>query len=148
VEELRQEALLLLGRAVAADLIYAEVCLHAVREADRRGRAAELLDDEHLREIAEPGAAELGLERDAEEAELAELGPQVARERVLGVDLRGPGRDALGREAPDVLAQHREVLVEAEIEVEIDHHGSASRASRCAITAARKRVASPPVTAR
>src|SRR5690606_3515421 len=139
VEELRQEAPLLLRGAEAANLVHAEVCLHRVREADRRRCPGELLDDEDLREITEPGAAELGLERHAEKAQRAEPRPQLPRELVLAIDLGRTRRDPLYGEPAHVLAEHREVFVEAEIEV--DHAALASGASMCAMTAARKRVA-------
>ena len=44
-------------------------------------------------EIAEPGAAPFLLDRDAVQAELAELRPQIAREHVAAVDLVGTRRD-------------------------------------------------------
>ena len=102
--------------AVPADLIDAQVRMRPVGEADRAGRARDLLHRDAMLEIAEPGAAPLLLDRDPVHAELAELRPQIARERVGTVDLVGARRDLVGREAAHAVAQHVGGLAQAEIE--------------------------------
>jgi hypothetical protein len=73
----RQVAALLLLRAVAADLVDAEVGVRAVGQADRGRGAADLLHGHHVLEVAHAGAAVLLLHGDAEDAEVAELAPEV-----------------------------------------------------------------------
>src|SRR5215471_10515307 len=67
-------------------------------------------------EIAEPKPAELLRDRDAMHAELAKLGPQIARESVAAIDLGSARRDARGRETAHALAQHVRRFPEPEIE--------------------------------
>src|SRR5262245_12550345 len=67
-------------------------------------------------EIAEPQPAPLFGDCDPVHAELAELGPQLAREAVAAVDLVGPRRDPRSGEAAHALAQHVRRLSEGEIE--------------------------------
>ena len=88
--------------------------MRAVGQPDRAGRARDLLHGDAVLEIAEAGAAEFLLDRDAVHAERAELGPQIARERVGAVDLVGARRDLVGREAAHALAQHVGGLAEVE----------------------------------
>jgi hypothetical protein len=54
-------------------------------------------------------------------AEAAHLAPQVRRELVGGIDLRGARRDFLGGEIAHRLAQHGNGL--AVVEVEVAHSG-------------------------
>ncbi len=86
---------LLRGRAVAADLVHAQIGMRAVGKADRRRGARDLLHGHDVREVAHHRAAEFLLDRDAEQAERAELLPQVRRKLVRTVDLRGARRDLL-----------------------------------------------------
>ena len=67
-------------------------------------------------EIAEAGAAVFGRDGEAEQAEFAQLPPQIARKEVAAVDLVGAGRDALLGEAPHLIAHGVDHLAEAEIE--------------------------------
>ena len=90
--------------------------MRAVGQADRGRGARDLLHRDAMREIAQPGAAVLLLDGDAEQAELAHLRPQIAREGVGAVDLVGARRDLVGREAAHAVAQHVGGLAEAEIE--------------------------------
>ena len=59
----------------------------------------------------------LFLDGDAEQAEVAELRPQLAREAVLAVDVRGQRRDAFRGELRHGGAQRIEVFTETEIEI-------------------------------
>ena len=123
----RYLALLRLG-AVAADLVDAEIGMRAVGQADR-AEAREISSiATTVLEIAEPGAAVFLLDRDAVQAERAQLRPQVARECVAAVDLGGARRD-LGRRrsARDGVAHHVGGFAEVEIEAGIAAHRSVSR---------------------
>ncbi len=90
--------------AVAADLVDAEVGVRAVGQADRGRGAGDFLHRHAMGEIAHAGAAPFLLDGDAEQAERAELRPQIAREGVGAVDLVGARRDLVLRE---VLARCR-----------------------------------------
>src|SRR6202008_3221992 len=86
-DELRQVFLLLRLAAVAPDLVHAEIRMRAVGEADRGRGARDLFHGDDVGEIAHRRAAVLLFHRDAEEAERAELAPEVRREFVRTVDL-------------------------------------------------------------
>ena len=113
-----QVALLLLRRAPAMDLVDAEVGVGAVGQADRGRGAADLLHRDAMGEIAHVGAAVLLLDRDAMKPQFAHGRPQVDRELVLLIDLRGARRDLLGREAAHGVAQHVDVRPQAVIQVD------------------------------
>ena len=91
VAERRQELPLLLLRAVARDLVDAEVRVRAVGKGDGAGRAAHLLDRDDVGEIAHLRAAILSRRGDAEQAQFAHLRPEIAREGVLTVNLSRAG---------------------------------------------------------
>src|SRR3712207_3672120 len=86
-DQLGQEALLLLVVGPPPDLVDAQVGVRAVAEADRGGSAGDLLLGDDMLEIAEPKPAPFLLDRDAVQAELAHLRPELFRELVLLVDL-------------------------------------------------------------
>ena len=86
----------------------------AVGQADAGRGAADLLDGDGVLEIAQPAAAILLLDRHAEQAELAELGPQMARELVGAVDLLGQRGDLARGEARHRVADHLRLLAEVE----------------------------------
>ena len=90
--------------------------MRAVGQADRGGGARNLLHRHAMGEIAEPGAAQFLFDGDAEEAERAELRPQLARKAVGAVDLVGVGRDLVLGESAHRVAQHVDIAAEAEIE--------------------------------
>jgi hypothetical protein len=71
-----------------------------------------------VREVAHVAAAVLLLHRDAEQAHVAELAPQVGREFVVAVDLGGARRDFLLAHLVNRVAQHVDVFAEAEVERE------------------------------
>src|SRR5229473_6153216 len=107
--------------------------MRAVGEADRARRARDFLHRHAMLEIAEPGPAPFLLDRDAVHAELAELGPKIAREGVAAVDLVGARRNPIGGEAAYAVAQHVGRLAQAEIEAaDVVHaHVGWSRRRRC-----------------
>src|SRR5262245_43652787 len=113
-DELGQVALLLRGAAVQAKLVDAQVRVRPVGQPDRARGARDFLHGDAVLEIAEPEPAEGLVDRDAVGAELAELGPKVAREAVAAVDLVRTWRNMSGREAAHTLAQHVRVFPEPE----------------------------------
>ena len=76
-------------------LVDAEIRMRAVRQADRCRGAAYFLHCHDVRKVAECGAAELFLDRYAEQSELAKLRPQVAGELVVRVDSFGARRNSV-----------------------------------------------------
>ncbi len=90
--------------------------MRAVRETDRRRRAAHLLHRDHVREIAHRGAAVLLVDGDAEQAEIAHLAPQVMRKLVGAVDLGCTRRDLVGGELPHRRTQHVDRVAVMEVD--------------------------------
>ena len=90
--------------------------MRPVAQADRGGRAGDLLHRDHVLGVAEPGAAVLLLDRDAVQAERAQARPQIARELVAPVDRLGARRDLGLREAGDRVPDHVGGLAEIEVE--------------------------------
>ncbi len=74
----RQVLLFLLRRAEAPQLVHAQIRVRAVRQAHGGRRATHFLHRNAVREVAHRDAAVLGLHRDAQQAEFAELRPQRA----------------------------------------------------------------------
>ena len=116
-DQLRQVALALRVGAVEAQLIDAEVGVRAVGEPDGAGGARDLLHGNGVGEIAEAGPAKALRHGDAEEPELTERRPEVARKLIAAVDLRGARGDALRREAPHLPPDLIDAFAEAEIAV-------------------------------
>ncbi len=81
--QLRQIFALLLGRAVAADLIDAEIGMRAVGQAHRCRGARHLLHGDTVRQVAKAGAAIFLIDRNAVQAERPHFGPEVARKTLL-----------------------------------------------------------------
>ena len=108
---------------------------------------ANFLHGDAMLEVAEPGAAPFLLDGDAVEAELAELGPEVAREGIAAVDLVGARRDLVGGKAAHALAQHVGGFAEAEVEAAdvIHAHVRRFRCARGKPDARRARVERCPV---
>src|SRR3546814_7464668 len=72
-DQLRQVAPLLLGAAVAAELVHAEIGMRPVAEADTGRGAADLLHRHAVLQVAHAGAAVVPVHRQAEQAERAHL---------------------------------------------------------------------------
>src|SRR5947208_4043067 len=114
-DQLSEVTALLLVRAVAADLIDAEVRVGAIGEPDRCGGARDFLHGNAVLEITEPCPTPFLLDRDAVHAELAQLGPEIAREHIAAVDLIGARGNAFSGKTAHALAQHVDRLAQAEI---------------------------------
>jgi hypothetical protein len=93
--------------------------MSAIAEADRGRSAADLLHRDAMGQIAHVGAAELLLDGDAVEPQLAHRRPQVDRELVLGVDLRRTRRYLLLSEGAHAVAQHVDIVAKAEVQIGI-----------------------------
>ena len=91
--------------------------MRAVAEPHRRRGTADLLDREDVLQITEPEPAIRLADRDAVQAERAHVGPQVAREPVLRVDLHRQRGDPVRREASRSVTNHLRVLAQREVEV-------------------------------
>ena len=116
--ELRQPALLLLGRAVGVDRIHHETALHR-REGAQAGVAAlELLHHQAVGDVVHARAA-VAVEVRAEQAEIGELGDERHRERAVLADVLLDARQELLR---DELAHGlaRELLLVGEQVVEAE----------------------------
>ncbi len=87
----------------------------AVGQPHRSGGARDLLHGDHVLEVAEAKAAPVLLDGDPVQAELAHLGPELARELVGGVDLGGERGDAVGGETRGRLADGVGGLAEPEV---------------------------------
>ena len=115
-QQLGQEALLLVVVAVATYLVDAQVRVGAVAETHGGRGAGNLLDRDHMLEIAEARATVFLLNRDAVQSQIAHLGPQLARKAVCLVDLGRDRRHLVVRKALDLIAQRVGGLAQAEIE--------------------------------
>src|SRR5690606_28377302 len=92
------------------------VRVRPIGEPDRGGCAGNFLHCDAVLEIAEPGAAIVLLDGDAEQPELAEPRPQVAREGVGPVDRVGPRSNFGLRERGGRRAYRVGILPQVEVE--------------------------------
>jgi len=88
--------------------------MRAVGQADRGAGAGNLFGGDDMGKIAHPGPAELFGHGDAQKAKLAHLAPELRREAVGAVDLRGHRLDAALRPTVDHLAQGVHILAQIE----------------------------------
>src|SRR5205085_2693672 len=95
------EAAPLLVGAEAEDRQRDRARVHRDGDADTRVRPRELLEDEDVREEVRARAPVLLRDADAHQAELGELGEELAREAVLAVPLGRVGLDLLLRDLAD-----------------------------------------------
>src|SRR3989337_2144642 len=99
----------------AADLVDAQIAVGAVAEAYRSGCPRDLFLRDDVPEIAQAPTTEFFLDGDPMQSKLAHLRPQVARELILGVDLRRDRRDLVAGEAPGRVAAHVRILAKVEV---------------------------------
>src|SRR5208282_3285360 len=114
-DQFRQIVLLLLGIAVAPDLVDAKVRMRSVGQADGARSARDLLHGDTMGEIAEPRAAPFLFDRDSKKAERPELRPKLARKAVRAVDFGGVRRNLILRKVDDRITQHADIAAEVEI---------------------------------
>src|SRR6185369_1912278 len=88
----------------------------AVGKPYRGRRPRHLFHRDAVLEIAETGAAILLLDRDAVQAERADLGPEIARKLIAAVDFGGARRDLVLRKRIYRLADRIRGLAEIEVE--------------------------------
>ena len=115
-DELGQVLGALLGRAIALDLVDAEVAVCAVRQAHGSGRPRDFFHRNHVGQVAHVGAAIFLAHGDAQHAQIAHLLPQVHGELVGAVDLCGAGGDLFLCKGAHCVAQGVNVFAELEIE--------------------------------
>jgi hypothetical protein len=98
-----------------------------IRQRNRSRSTADFLHRNDVFEITQTCAAGSLLHGDAEQAQIAEFRPQLARKRVVAIDLRSNGSDVRLREGRDAGAQQFDVLAQVEVEVfrELRLHESA-----------------------
>ena len=124
-DQLGQIPFLLLGTAIAPDLIDAKIGMSTVGQPDSSRSARDFFHGDAMGEIAETRAAPLLFHRDAEKAKRAELRPQVAGKFIGPVDVVGPRRNLCLRKGAHRLAQHVDVAAERIIQSRqsvTDHH--------------------------
>src|SRR5690606_30542897 len=100
--------------AVEEQVGHAQVGMRAIAEADRAGSARDLLHRHQVGEVTHAADAVFRIDGHAQQAELAELGPQVLREGVVVVDLRRTRGDLRLRETLDGLTQRVDLLSKLE----------------------------------
>ena len=96
----------------------------AVAETDSGRGAAQFFHGHDVGEEAHAAAAVFRVCRDAEQAEFAELRPQVGRERVGGIDLGGTRRKVRRSPALHGVAQRLDVIAQGEIHGLVEHRRS------------------------
>ena len=121
-DQLGQIGALLFFRAIAANLVDAQVGMRTIREADRRRRARDLFHRNDVREIAHRAAAVAFFNGHPQETQLAHLAPQVHRELIGAVDLSRARRDLGLCKLAHGIAQGGDVLAMIESQArQIDH---------------------------
>ncbi len=120
-DQLGQVAGLLLGVAVAVDLVDAQVRMRAVGQGHRGRAAADLFHRHHMGQVAEAGATVFFGDGHAEQTHLAEFSPHVRREQVLLIDGFGARSNLGSDEGLHLLAQHVDGFTEGEIEAGVVH---------------------------
>ncbi len=109
----------LAARAVAANLVHAQVGMGAVGKANRTGSAGDLLHGNAMFHVAEPRSAIFLLHGDAEHAESAQFRPEMARKRIAAVDFIRKGSDFISCKTLHCLANGLRRLTETEIKAAI-----------------------------
>ena len=115
-DELGQVLGSLLRRAIALDLVDAEVAVRAVRQAHRSRGARDFFHGNHVGQIAHVGTAIFLAHGNAQHAQSAHLLPQVHGELVGAVYLGGARCDLFLGKGVHCVAQCVNVFAELEIE--------------------------------
>ncbi len=79
-------------------MVGAQRVVRSSPEADPAVGGADLLENQNVLDIAEPGPAVLFRYQDAEQAEFAELAEELAWEVLLAIPLHRVGRDLVARQ--------------------------------------------------
>ena len=120
-DQLGQVFCLLLRRAVAVDLVHAQVGMRPVGQTHRRRPTADLLHRHHMRQIPQPRAAVLLRHGNAQQPHVAKAPPHVLRKLILPVDLRRPRRQLGINQIAGLLAQHVDGLAKTEVQRWVMH---------------------------
>jgi len=116
-DQLRQVFLLLFFGAVAVNLVYAQVGVGAVGQANRGGGAADFFHGDDVCQVAHGRTAVFFAHGDTQQAHIAQFAPEVRGEFVVLVDFRGPRGDFGGGEVVHLFPEHVQGFAEAEIEL-------------------------------
>src|SRR5205085_10561533 len=116
--------------SIAADLLAARVRGRAISQPDGGGGARDFFHRDAVLEIAQSRPAPFLLDRDAVHAELAQIGPKIARKDVAAVDLVGAWRDAISGKPAHAIAQHVGGLAQAEVKTANVIHAHVGRSRR------------------
>ncbi len=93
----------------------------AVGQRDAGAGPGDLLDRDHMREVSHPGAAVFLGHGDAQQAQLAQFGPELGGELVAAVDLGGHRLQPFLRPAVHHVAQGIHILAEIELHTCVEH---------------------------
>ena len=115
-DEFGQVFLLLLFGSVPVNLVYAQVGVSAIRQANRGRCAADFFHGNHVREVTHARTAVGFVYGNAQQAHVAELFPQIHGEFVAAVDFFSAWGNFGGCKSVDLLAQHIESFAKAEVE--------------------------------
>ncbi len=113
--EFRQIFLTLSGRAVAGDLVDAEIGMRTVAEADGGGSAADFFHRDAMGNIAHAGAAIVFRRGDAKHAKLTQFTPQMHGKLIVAVGFSGQRRNAAFRKTAHRIAKGFDLLAKTEI---------------------------------
>ena len=108
---------------VAANLVYAQIRVCTVGQADRGRSAGDFLQSDDVGKIAHAGPAVFLASGHAEQTHLAKFPPQISREFVGAVNFGRPRRDFDVGKGFDRIAQQIDVFAEGEVEAG-NVHGS------------------------
>jgi len=117
----RQVSPLLLFAAVQLDLVHAQVRMRAVAQRDAGRGAGDLLDRDHMGDIAHVGPAIGFGHRDPQQAQLSHLLPQRIGKRVAAVDSGRHRLNPVLRPAVHHFAQGVRVLSQIELHHRVEH---------------------------
>src|SRR5690606_14747302 len=115
-DQLGQVTALLFFRAVAVDLVHAQIGVRPVGQADRGAGAGDFFHGHHVGQVAHIGAAVFFTHGNAKYTQFTELTPEVHGELITGIDLRRARCDFRLGELAHGVAQHVNVGTEVEVE--------------------------------
>ena len=116
-DKLGQVFFFLLVGAVAVDLVYTQVGMRAIRQANGGRCAADFFHRDHMCQVAHAGATVGFVDGNTQQAHITELFPELVGEQVVPVDVFGTGCYFTSSEAIDLLAEHVDCFAEAEIKL-------------------------------
>jgi hypothetical protein len=107
---------LLLGVAIAVQLVDAQVRMSTEGQADGCRGSRNLLHGDHMCEITQLSTTVFLADRQPEDTEVSELAPEIVREKVLLVDRSRTRGNLIRRKSVDCVAQHVDIFAEREVQ--------------------------------